>query len=1171
MRLAKRVTAVVLSAAMLVSGLYVSDTAQAKRKTHAKYETGQVEIITDLVPDDFEITKNGTVPTIHTGKNVKFTLDCNVDCNWSVKTEAGQEVDKGHFDINKFGEVEIDKSAPTGVYTITATGKNLYNSQVTALCYVDVSSTPERGTVILDKERMEAYNELYDKELSDSKTPIVQVDDDGLGLTINGQVNNLPLIAKVTPEYIKDDTVEFKMPQDITEAEINGAGTRLTTHEKTKGTVDLDTTCGELSSSTIRLTVNNRDYTARVNCDEISPTAANSYNLRLNEDVTFNLTDNEIYTLPSKEVDHIQWTMKYGAGDSVDISTAALNANGNGTVETELGDFIFTGGGKYVNLLTPLKSETNKYKAYQDQLKISNTIAMTASVYYTDESLTAYPLSQITLSFADEDNTFSGLTLDFSETDLIENIDYRIIEETIGNETKPVYYFESGEAGADNILNFIEATQLGESNALKLGVRDFEASRDDVFDKDATYEIAYSLHELEEKKQNTNQDILKSADLDSQGRLLKRTNEDGTKYCILNKEGVGYFKLRMTMTSTKLNAPMQAEFIIRFVSSAAGISVEHKNYEADHEEYPERYGEAVVHIRKGEADTLTVYQNGVLKQIKEDDPFLEFAVTYTYKGQDGKVATASRQAEADGTYKINGNSEGKVEVTISSKVDASEAVSYILYVNNELYDFKGQLEIDLSSAIAANQMAQGENNVGVVNGCQTNIPLKLRVAGDTDAGIPLVEWSIVEANSANFATIKPSPDEVDTGLLTTLKSTGNENITVRATAVSNPEVYAEQKITILEVPAVSITEIGEQVAVGETGVLTNTSANAGTAKVGQQFILEPKAYEPANSTGVSGKIEWSSSDETKATVNKDTGLVTTLAEGSVNITAAYSSSTTGPTTKIFSLTISGYDQQVERIVCSPASLELTRVGDTATLTVTVLPENVVNKNVEFKVTEGEDIVSVDDKGSVMAKAVGNAVITITSKMTPSVSTKVNVVVRGQNDNTPSGTTPPPALPTPSSPTTSQTPTTPAAPAKNSTATVSGSTYVVTNASTSKGEVAMKKAKSGKSVKVPATVKISGYTYKVTTIKANAFKGNKKLKSVTIGANVKSIEKNAFYGCTKLTSVTIQSKVLSKVGAKAFAKGSKKVTVTVPKKKANAYKKLLKKAGISKKAKYKKKK
>ena len=101
--------------------------------------------------------------------------------------------------------------------------------------------------------------------------------------------------------------------------------------------------------------------------------------------------------------------------------------------------------------------------------------------------------------------------------------------------------------------------------------------------------------------------------------------------------------------------------------------------------------------------------------------------------------------------------------------------------------------------------------------------------------------------------------------------------------------------------------------------------------------------------------------------------------------------------------------------------------------------------------------------------------------------------------------------------------------------------------------------------------IDGVTYKVTAIEKNAFKKNKKMKSVTIGKNVRKIGKKAFYGCKKLKKLTIKSTKLTtkKVGSKAFGKTPKKMTVKVPKKKFKAYKKMLIKRGVNKKAKFKK--
>ena len=76
-------------------------------------------------------------------------------------------------------------------------------------------------------------------------------------------------------------------------------------------------------------------------------------------------------------------------------------------------------------------------------------------------------------------------------------------------------------------------------------------------------------------------------------------------------------------------------------------------------------------------------------------------------------------------------------------------------------------------------------------------------------------------------------------------------------------------------------------------------------------------------------------------------------------------------------------------------------------------------------------------------------------------------------------------------------------------TVSGTTYKV--AGSSKVTYTAKK-KATATVTVPATVKVNGKTYKVTTIAANAFTGNKKMKKITVGKNIDTIGKNAFKNC-----------------------------------------------------------
>ncbi len=90
--------------------------------------------------------------------------------------------------------------------------------------------------------------------------------------------------------------------------------------------------------------------------------------------------------------------------------------------------------------------------------------------------------------------------------------------------------------------------------------------------------------------------------------------------------------------------------------------------------------------------------------------------------------------------------------------------------------------------------------------------------------------------------------------------------------------------------------------------------------------------------------------------------------------------------------------------------------------------------------------------------------------------------------------------------------------------------------------------------------------KNATIKAGAFKGCKKLKSLIIGKNVSKIGSKAFYNCKNLRSIKIKTKKLKKssIGKNAFKGIYKRAVIKVPKKKVKAYKKILKKRGIGKK-------
>ena len=135
-------------------------------------------------------------------------------------------------------------------------------------------------------------------------------------------------------------------------------------------------------------------------------------------------------------------------------------------------------------------------------------------------------------------------------------------------------------------------------------------------------------------------------------------------------------------------------------------------------------------------------------------------------------------------------------------------------------------------------------------------------------------------------------------------------------------------------------------------------------------------------------------------------------------------------------------------------------------------------------------------------------------------------------------------------------------------TVSKMKYKVTNSNTKgKGTVTLtgttvKKSKL-QTLTIPATVKINGVTLKITAIGNNAFRNYTKLRTVSIGKNIRTIGKNAFFKCSKLKTIVIKtSKLTAKtVGANAFKGIYKKAVIKAPKAKRKAYTSLLRKRGI----------
>lgn len=243
----------------------------------------------------------------------------------------------------------------------------------------------------------------------------------------------------------------------------------------------------------------------------------------------------------------------------------------------------------------------------------------------------------------------------------------------------------------------------------------------------------------------------------------------------------------------------------------------------------------------------------------------------------------------------------------------------------------------------------------------------------------------------------------------------------------------------------------------------------------------------------------------------------------------------------------------------PQSLEVT-VGEEADAKASVTPEDATVKTLLYSSSD-ETVAVVSEEGVITGVKAGTAEITVTALdtgRTARIAVTVKEAAQPQEPSTPAdnaGTTPTqPSTPS-QSPAGQDT-----TPPRGQQVRVGTNTYVITNTASKAVEFSGTAKKKVAKVTIPASVKIGNTVYKVTSIEKNAFKNNKKLKTVVIGKNVKSIGKKAFFGCKNLRKITVKSKVLTKVGAKAFKGIDKKAVIKVPAKKYNAYRKLLRGKG-----------
>ncbi len=352
----------------------------------------------------------------------------------------------------------------------------------------------------------------------------------------------------------------------------------------------------------------------------------------------------------------------------------------------------------------------------------------------------------------------------------------------------------------------------------------------------------------------------------------------------------------------------------------------------------------------------------------------------------------------------------------------------------------------------------------------------------SDAALKACTWSSSDETVA----------KVSASGLVTAKKVGS--CTITATAIDGSEVMAQCTITVVtKVASITLNSTNKTLGLNETYQLNAT-------------------VNPTNATNKT--VTWSTSNNTIATVSASTGLVTAKKAGTCIIYATANDGsgvraqcTITVITKATSVTLNS----------SSKTLDL---DDTYQLTATVSPAATSNKAVTWS-TSNNTVATVSSTGKITAKKAGSCTITVTTADGTKLTATCKITVKNQKL---------------------------LAKGKKYTDKNSKLVYQVTKSSKTKGEVTIYGVSSKNITKatIPATIKIQGYTYKVTAISKNAFKGCSKLKTITVKSNnITSVGKDAFKGIHKNATIKVNKSKLSAY-TKLFKNKGQAATVKIKK-------------------------
>lgn len=1042
--------------------------------------------------------------------NVKFQLDCVIDAQWTVSPN------NGNVTVDASGLVTVPSNAKQNTtYTITATPENILGSGKSASIKVTVpdSIAPAEVKDICFADTMEQKD-------------VASLSEDKKTINVTGAWK-LPIETVVSPSYIANQSTTYASDTDNPSIKVDGDD--LFTKRVSQGNI-INCTVGK-SSGTMPLRVNVVDKPfalnitsddTEINRDESNPIATISMDQR----VQFDITENSEHALNDYGTTSVKDFEYEVSGDTVkkkETKNGKKYEVYDESNDHKIATISIVGSGSAIKAIVMTEKladneDISKWKTQNTKLTLS----------YTKNSDSTLSTRSLILKYSLTNAKFNTVGLDFAKGGLVEDRDFAVYNETVsfkdvaGNKQTremPVYYFESNytDKNGNLIDNPLYLSQYTFANGeYKSTVNSFNEDKDNGFDRrNPQYSIDFKLSDIDTTvKTQMNDKIGTVADVDNMKRLTY-TDDEGNSHCdALLRKGIGYKVITVSY------GEKHEYYVVRFVSRSDDVKKCISMVKNKDDDY--NLSEETVHVRRGES-VVPVYKNDNTEQRMStvDDPFL------TYTVQDKECA----KAFTDGSqiYAISGcapvdKETRKTKVVVQGKVNKSDKVSFMIYVNKDLYEYGDEaFNIDFTAA----QKQELMDSSAVIKGKQDAVPVNVTIE-ESGAGLPDITWQLeVKGKDGQFIPLDPSIAEIkpdtEAGAATiTTKKSSNEVIYVKMYTDGNKQL-ASRAFTIGAVDATKITELAELVEDGKTAVVKKTKENAGVCGTGDSFQLTPVAYSPENATKLNGNLLWSSSNEEIATVDSD-GRVQALSAGNVEIRTSY---TVNGTTDnhVYNLTVETKEVPVTDIQCAD-SFSLTRIEATGNLEATVVPANATNKALKYEIIGDKDVVDVSDKGVVTGKKVGKTQIRISSVGYPEITKVVEVEVKGEDDpsmttGTPVPTQTPTQKPTQSpsqqpsqipsqapSQKPSQSPAASAVPSADTGAQNQGNANNA--AKPAKGKVVSVKNVKGKKAKVKVKVVQGAIVYQVTYSTKKNFAGAKSVKTASTSCVLKKLKKGKTY-------------------------------------------------------------